>query len=57
MGLVINIGVWTTKPLGLRPPLGGKKIFQKEQPAMVMKPSLSNHIELYNIYPFPNTKY
>ena len=38
-------------------PLRGKKIFQKEQPVMIKKPSLSIHIELYIIYPFPNNKY
>ena len=54
MGL---ISVRPTQPFGPRPPLGGKKIFQKEQPVMVKKPSLSIHIELYIIYPFPNNKY
>ena len=39
------------------PPWEEKKIFQKEQPVMVKKPSLSIHIELYIIYPFPNNKY
>jgi len=53
----MHIGVWPTQPFGPRPPLGGKKIFQKEQPVMVKKPSLSIHIELYIIYPFPNNKY
>ena len=53
----IFIGVWPTQPFGPRPPLGGKKIFQKEQPVMDKKPSLSIHIELYIIYPFPNNKY
>ena len=38
-------------------PPGRKKIFQKEQPVMVMKPSLSIYIELYIINPFPNNKY
>ena len=38
-------------------PPGKKKIFQMEQPVMVMKPSLSIHIELYIIFPFPNNKY
>ena len=51
------ISVRPTQPFGPRPPLGGKKIFQKEQPVMVKKPSLSIHIELYIIYPFPNNKY
>ena len=41
------IGVWPTQPFGPRPPLGEKKIFQKEQPVIVKKPSLSIHIELY----------
>ena len=36
---------------------GRKKIFQKEPPVMVMKPSLSIHIEFYIIYPFPNNNY
>ena len=52
-----TISVQPTQPFGPRPPLGGKKIFQKEQPVMVKKPSLSIHIELYIIYPFPNNKY
>ena len=51
------ISVWPTQPFGPRPPLGGIKIFQKEQPVMVMKPSLSIYIELYIINPFPNNKY
>ena len=50
------ISVRPTQPFGPRPPLGGKKIFQKEQPVMDKKPSLSIHIELYIIYPFPNNK-
>ena len=54
---LVPISVWPTQPFGPRPPLGGKKIFQKEQPVMVKKPSLSIHIELYIIYPFPNNKY
>ena len=53
----IVISVRPTQPFGPRPPLGGKKIFQKEQPVMDKKPSLSIHIELYIIYPFPNNKY
>ena len=52
-----TISVRPTQPFGPRPPLGGKKIFQKEQPVMVKKPSLSIHIELYIMYPFPNNKY
>ena len=52
-----GISVWPTQPFGPRPPLGGIKIFQKEQPVMVIKPSLSIHIELYIINPFPNNKY
>ena len=40
---------WTTAPPGR------KKMFQKEQPAIGKKPSLSIHIELYNIHiSFPN---
>ena len=54
---LFGISVWPTQPFGPRPPLGGKKIFQKEQPVMIKKPSLSIHIELYIIYPFPNNKY
>ena len=54
---IIDISVWPTQPFGPRPPLGGKEIFQKEQPVMIKKPSLSIHIELYIIYPFPNNKY
>ena len=53
----LPISVRPTQPFGPRPPLGGKKIFQKEQPVMDKKPSLSIHIELYIIYPFPNNKY
>ena len=41
------ISVRPTQPFGPRPPLGGKKIFQKEQPVMDKKPSLRIHIELY----------
>ena len=55
--IAMIISVWPTQPFGPRPPLGGKKIFQKEQPVMDKKPSLSIHIELYIIYPFPNNKY
>ena len=45
------------KAFWAKAPPGRKKIFQKEQPVMVKKPSLSIHIELYIIYPFPNNKY
>ena len=44
---VCTISVWPTQPFGPRPPLGGKKIFQKEQQLIVKKPHLSFHIELY----------
>jgi len=54
---ITTISVRPTQPFGPRPPLGGKKIFQKEQPVMDKKPSLSINIELYIIYPFPNNKY
>jgi len=54
---LLYISVWPTEPFGPRLPLGGIKIFQKEQPVMVIKPSLSIHIELYIINPFPNNKY
>ena len=48
---------WPTQPFGLSPPPGRNKISHKEQQVMVKKPSLSIHIELYIIYPFPNNKY
>ena len=51
--ILFIISVRPTQPFGPRPPLGGKKIFQKEQPVMVKNPSLSIHIELYIIKTFP----
>ena len=41
------ISVWPTQPFGPRPPLKGKKIFQKEQPVMVKKQIFGIHIEVY----------
>ena len=51
-----TIGVWPTQLFGPWPPLGGRKIFQKEQPAISQKPSLSIHIEHVTCITFPKQK-